>query len=214
MCHRITPLLTEDLQSALDELHRSGHARIPRRDDATVVPDAYPGTQLPLFTLDARGDLQVSELVWGFDAPPQSRSKLVFNTRIETALAQARSGHGLWAQPLLTGRCLVPVSSFYESWTRSAPERGAQVRFTIPGRRIFLLAGVCDSSRFSIVTTEPNADVGAVHSRMPLVLAPGESSIWLGPEYASLSDRSGITLDAVPELRSAAKASANPQLPL
>ena len=214
MCHRITPLLREDLQAALDELHRSGHARIPHREESSPVPDAYPGTQLPLFTLDANGELQVSELSWGFDAPPQSTSKLVFNTRIETALSQARSGRGLWAQPLLTGRCLVPVSSFYESWTRSAPERGAQVRFTLPGRRVFLLAGVCDSSRFSIVTTEPNADVSSVHSRMPLVLAPGESSIWLGPDYAALSDRSGIKLMASPELRSAAKASANPQLPL
>lgn len=199
MCHRITPLVLEDLQSALDELHRSGRARIPQHDASEVVPDAYPGKQLPLFTVDSQGTLQATQLIWGFDAPPGTRSKLVFNTRIETALSQARDGRGLWAKPLVMGRCLVPVTSFYESWTRSAPRRGAQVCFTLPNQRIFLLAAICDDTRFSIVTTQPNADMAPIHSRMPLVLAPGESSIWLGPDYASLADRSGIRLTVTPE---------------
>ncbi len=194
MCHRISPLLIAELREALDELHATGHARIPQRDPKTVVPDAYPGTQLPLFTLDEAGQLQVSELSWGFDAPPGSRSKLVFNTRIETALAQVRSGTGLWAGPIMQGRCLVPVRAFYESWTKEPPRRGAQARFTLPGHRVFLLAGICDHERFSVMTTAPNAAVGAVHSRMPLVLGPGESSIWLHGDYASLSDRSHIPL--------------------
>lgn len=194
VCHRISPLLIAELQEALDELHATGHARVPRRDPKTVVPDAYPGTQLPLFTLDDAGQLQVSELSWGFDAPVGSRSKLVFNTRIETALAQARSGTGLWARPITEGRCLVPVRSFYESWTKEPPRRGAQARFTLPGHRVFLLAGVCDHERFSVMTTTPNAAVGAVHSRMPLVLGPGESSVWLGEGYASLADRTAIEL--------------------
>lgn len=200
MCHRVSPLVIAELRSALEELQRSGHARVPRRDPASVVPDAYPGRQLPLFSVGTDGALEAVELTWGFDAPPGARSKLVFNTRLETALAQARSGRGLWVEPLASGRCLVPVRGFYESWTRSAPQRGAQVRFELPGHSVFLLAAIRNAERVSIVTTEPNASVAPYHSRMPLVLAPGESSIWLGPGFASLADRTHIALDATPEL--------------
>jgi putative SOS response-associated peptidase YedK len=68
----------------------------------------------------------------------------------------------------------------------------------LPGHRVFLLAGVQQAGRFSVVTTAPNASVAPLHSRMPLVLAPGESRIWLSDDYARLADRSALTLDATP----------------
>ena len=199
MCHRIQPLLLSELYEALEALRASGRARVPAREPGVVVPDAYPGTKLPLFIPTQRGSLEAAELRWGFDAPPNASSKLVFNTRIETALSQARAGRGLWSDAILNGRCLVPVRSFYESWTRTPPRRGAQVRFNYPGHQVFLLAGIWQGDRCSIVTTEPNASVAPTHSRMPLVLAPGESSIWLGPDFAGLADRSRIMLDATPD---------------
>ena len=199
MCHRISPLLIAELRAAVEELRQTGRARVPKRDPAVKVPDVYPGKQLPLFVLDEQGALDAAELIWGFDAPPSAKSKLIFNTRIETALTQARTGKGLWAGPITRGRCLVPVRSFYEHWTVQPRRRGAQVRFTLPGHQMFLLAGVCEAGRCSVITTTPNASVAGVHTRMPLVLGPGESSIWLGPDYAQLADRSGITLEAVPE---------------
>lgn len=198
MCHRVSPLVIQELRAALGELEQGRPARVPRRDPSVVVPDVYPGKQLPLFVPDASGALEAIELTWGFDAPA-GHAKLVFNTRIETALQQARSGRGLWAAPIMHGRCLVPVRGFYEHWTRSAPRRGMQVRFELPGHTVFLLAGVWEGDRLSIVTTEPNASVAPVHSRMPLVLGPGESSIWLGPHFARLADRSTLSLAATPE---------------
>ncbi|MDO4806531.1 MAG: SOS response-associated peptidase family protein [Coriobacteriales bacterium] len=199
MCHRISPLLIEELRQALGDMRQTGRARVPRRDARTLVPDAYPGKQMPLFVVDERGELDVAELTWGFSMERGGTSKLVFNTRVETALAQASSGEGLWAGPILSGRCLVPVRGFYESWTKARDRRGTDVRFTMPGRSVFLLAGVCDAERFSVVTTRPNAEVGAYHTRMPLVLGPGESSVWLGEGFRTLADRSHIRLDAVPE---------------
>ena len=199
MCHRIHPLLLSELYEALEALRASGRARVPAREPGVVVPDAYPGTKLPLFIPTQQGSLEAAELTWGFDAPSNASSKLVFNTRIETALSQARAGRGLWSEAILNGRCLVPVRSFYESWTRTPPRRGAQVRFNYPGHQVFLLAGIWQGDRCSIVTTEPNASVAPTHSRMPLVLAPGESSIWLGPDFAGLADRSRIMLDATPD---------------
>ena len=63
----------------------------------------------------------------------------------------------------------------------------------------FLLAGVTDGGRLSIVTTEPNAAVAPVHNRMPLVLGPGESDVWLFGDFASLADRRGVALSSEPE---------------
>lgn len=199
MCHRISPLVIAELKAALEELGVSGHARIPRREPGVVVPDVYPGRQLPLFVTNGSGALEAVELTWGFDAPPGTRSKLVFNTRIETALSQARSGTGLWAAPITLGRCLVPVRGFFEHYTRSSDRRGEQWRFTYPGHNVFLLAGVWENDRVSVVTTVPNADVSPIHTRMPLVLAPGESSVWLGPDFARLADRSAVRLVAEKE---------------
>ena len=199
MCHRVSPLLIAELRAALEERRRSGHARVPEREPGLEVPDAYPGRQLPLFVPGPDGGLEAVELVWGFDNPRQGGG-LVFNTRIETALSQARAGRGLWAEAVARGRCLVPVRAFYERGTRLA-RTGVQVRFTAPGRRVLLLAGVRAGDRVSIVTTEPNGAVAPYHSRMPLVLMPGESGVWLGPGYARLADRAIVPLDAVEEER-------------
>ncbi len=194
MCHRVSPLLLTELEQALENKRTTGHPRVPRRDAKTVVPDAYPGTQLPLFVPGQHDELEATALTWGFGNPGKRTPKLVFNTRIETALAQASSGHGLWSRAILQGRCLVPVRSFYESWTRTPPHRGMEVRFASPQHAVFLLAGIYENDRCSIVTTEPNADVAPHHSRMPLVLAPGESGIWLGPDFAQLANRDAIRL--------------------
>jgi putative SOS response-associated peptidase YedK len=196
MCHRVTPFGLASLEEALLERERSGHARIRERGCAR---DCYPGRQLPLFIVDASGDLSATELTWGFEGVGGTPSKLVFNTRLDTALRHLRDGRGMWAQPLATGRCLVPVRRFWESWTRNAPRRGAEVRFESRDHGMLLLAGVCERGRVSIVTTEPNAEVAPVHSRMPLVLAPGESRVWLSGDVETLADRSHICLAATPE---------------
>ncbi|MEE6146478.1 SOS response-associated peptidase family protein [Olsenella sp. YH-ols2223] len=213
MCHRMSPLQAAEMREALRALRESGRARVPAAG-APAASDAYPGSQVPLFVPDAAGALEVATLSWGFDSPA-SRG-LVFNTRIETALAQARAGRGLWARAASEGRCLVPVRCFYESadagaaaqgekdprseWAAGAPARARrpQWRFRLAGHAVFLLACVADGGRFSVVTCPPNGDVAPVHRRMPLVLAPGESAVWLGPDYASLADRSRVRLDAEP----------------
>ncbi len=71
--------------------------------------------------------------------------------------------------------------------------------FQLPGARAFLLAAVHEGDRFSIVTTRPNASVAPVHDRMPLMLGPGESSVWLGPDFAELANRSTLVLVSDPK---------------
>lgn len=173
-------------------------------EDFAATRDAYPGSQVAAYVLDEDGSLATITLTWGF--PLKGKPHAVFNTRLETALSQAREGRGMWSEAILQGRCLVPVRAFYESHDteRVKSERTGkpvkrQYRFCFPGARAFLLAGVHQDGFLSIITAEPNATVAKVHNRMPLVLGPGESSVWLGPDFASLADRSGIRLSAEPE---------------
>lgn len=207
MCHRMSPLLLRELQEGLKYMQVTGRAYVPRRDPSIVVPDAYPGSQVPLFIPEDDGSLSATQLTWGFPSPAQG-GRTVFNTRIETALRQATDGRGMWVTPITNGRCIVPVRAFYEWWTQpGTPRAGSdgeasgkrsrrpQVAFQLAGHRIFLIACVRQGERFSVVTTEPNASVASVHNRMPLVLGPGESSVWLGNDWPSLADRSAIQLD-------------------
>lgn len=58
------------------------------------------------------------------------------------------------------------------------------------------MAGIFQDGVFSVITTPPNGYMASIHDRMPLVLGKGESSIWLGSDFASLIDRSHISLVA------------------
>lgn len=204
MCYRFTPLSLSEAEGALDALSRTGRATVPVSD--ATPPDARPGATVPLFRLRPDGALEVAEMTWGFEAPWNGAGKLVFNTRLDTAVQHAQRGEGLWARPLLEGRCIVPLRAFWESNTREraagAPTGGRakrQVRFDPAAGRFMLAAAVSEDGRFSVVTTAPNADVAPVHDRMPLVLGPGESHVWLGPDFAMLADRSRIHLRATPD---------------
>lgn len=57
--------------------------------------------------------------------------------------------------------------------------RKPQYRFSNAGGTALLLAGLCLNDRFVLVTCEPDAVVGRVHSRMPLSLTAPEALAWL-----------------------------------
>ena len=191
---------------------------------------AYPGASVPIVVAGPGSGggrqpedpgLKAAVMTWGFwsqhpkpagrpnppDAPPAAlpaekvvaASKLVFNTRLDTGVRQLRAGRGMWADAMANGRCLVPVRAFYENGP--APIR-RPFRFSLAGSSVFLLAGIAEDGRFSIVTTSPNSQVAPVHNRMPLVLAPGESHLWLAGDLRDpavlgrLADRGSVALDA------------------
>ena len=199
------PLTYDEAAAALDAREHRGRAHIARRDEFDPVYDAYPGSEVPAYVMDGAGRLATVKLTWGFAL--EGRRAAVYNTRIETALDQLRRGRrGMWSQAIAQGRCLVPVRAFYEPHATEtvASERTGrpvrrQYRFRLPGAGAFLLAGVQYEGQLSIVTTAPNADVAPVHDRMPLVLGPGESGVWLGPDFTRLAERSGIQLATEPE---------------
>ncbi len=208
MCHHIEPIDYDELGEALARWNLGGRALTQRR---SAPPDAYPGSKVAVALPVYDKGLQAAVLTWGFSRPQpaaenpaaRKRNQPLFNTRLETAVEQARTGRGLWAEAIARGRCLVPVRAFYE-WDGRAEASGSggtpkrECRFTVPGGGVFLLAGLAQEDRFSIVTTTPNHWVAPVHNRMPLVLGPGESRLWLEGDFEALADRGTVELETSP----------------
>lgn len=207
MCHHMMTPSFEQVRAAMNTRSATRRATVPADASGSLAPrEVFPGGQAPVLIPDQTGALTTVTMTWGFEAQRGGRKQLVFNTRLNTALEQARTGRGMWARAILTGRCLVPVGAFFESDDhrtvkdeRTGRTRRLEHRFTLSGHRVFLLAAIAEDGRFSIITTEPNRSVAPVHNRMSLVLGPGESSTWLGPDFATLADRSHITLNTEAE---------------
>ena len=105
-----------------------------------------------------------------------------------------------------SGYCLVPVRAIYESHATERITSGRtgkpvrrQYRFCLPGAHAFLHAAVHADGSFSVVTTTFNASVAPVRDLRALVLGPGESSVWLGPDFTSLSNRDAVRLSVAVE---------------
>ena len=196
MCGRITLLTYDELEEVLEAVKIRQRVRFTY---AISREQARPGSELRAIAHTA-GKLELAPFTWRFSFP--GSKKLIFNTRIESAL----DGTRMWTKPIREGRCVLPVATFFEphgSETSISPRTGKTIKrqyeFASTDGTPLLLAGVQREGRLSVVTTEPNRSVSAVHPRMPLVLRFEEVSDWLGDAYASLADRFQVELVARPE---------------
>lgn len=201
MCGRITMLTSDEIADAIQAIRKRRASRLVRADDAAqqtaMRSQAKPGSVVSVIARDAKS-LYATDMTWGIIAP--WGNKLVFNTRLESALG----GTAMWKGPIREGRCILPAATFFEphatEMTKS-PRTGRPVKqsyeFALPGDEPLLLASVSDQGHLSVVTTEPNATVSPIHPRMPLILRFEEAPLWLEggiDDIAQLADRSAIAL--------------------
>lgn len=92
------------------------------------------------------------------------------NLRAETVLSKFRT----------SGRCLVPASGFYE-W-KVEGSRKQPYYFSPQDEALFAFAALWERDTCTLITTAPNAQVRAIHDRMPLMLARNEYREWLAGE--------------------------------
>lgn len=106
------------------------------------------------------------------------------------ARAESITGNPTWREPFKKRRCLVPASGFYEWHAIDAKTRKPYV-FTVRDSPIFAFAGLWDAWKddqgnwlqsFSIVTTEANELMSAIHTRMPVILHMRDYDRWLERE--------------------------------
>jgi putative SOS response-associated peptidase YedK len=87
-----------------------------------------------------------------------------------------------------SSRCLILADGFFEFTKPADPaqKRKHKWRFTLAGSPIFALAGLWRTDpavgeAFTMLTTEPGADMKPYHNRQVVVLPPVEFARWLNP---------------------------------
>lgn len=153
--------------------------------EASAGAPTYNVTLTSIMPVVARfsGKTAVRPMRWGLigaaaGAAPQ---RLLANARAETARTLPA-----FRQAVASRRCLVPANGFYE-WEE---KRGVKLPhlFTLRGEEPFAFAGIWDPAladipeTYCILTTTPNAVVGLVHDRMPVILTSGAMGRWLGEQ--------------------------------
>ena len=136
--------------------------------------DIRPAEPAPVIRRAPAG-LQLTALRWGW---PGVQGGLLINARAETAAQKT-----LFSRGFRHGRIVLPASGFYE-WTAAREKH----RFRLPARGLLQMAGLYDrfdgEDRFVILTTQANASVRPVHTRMPLLLDAAQAADWLAGDRA------------------------------
>ena len=125
------------------------------------------------FAIRATSDTAValSEMRFGFPPPAPKRPPII-NFRSEGREFENRAGGG---------RCIVPVTGFYEFTGDKYPK----TRWLLSGadQEVLGLTAVWrsgpDGAAFSLLTAEPGPDVAPYHDRGVLPLAPADWADWL-----------------------------------
>lgn len=133
--------------------------------------DFFPKSTAPVIGPENK----VALLKWGF--PMKGISRVIFNARSENL--ESKSIY----KTALEHRCLVPVTSFYE-WDKDK----TKYKIFIETAKLFYLAGLwkeylISGSKvfcYTIITTEPNEQMKKIHNRMPAILTPEQSPLWVG----------------------------------
>lgn len=151
--------------------------------------EVYPDRPAPIIRHAAGGDFELARARWGMPSPSSvlktQRDPGVTNVR-NTASPHWRR----WLGP--AHRCLVPLTSFAEplgagrgnQWFAAADDRpmffaGIETRAWTSVRKV--KDGATTDDLFAFLTTQPNAEVAAVHPKaMPVILIdPSEWESWL-----------------------------------
>ena len=145
------------------EAVRKAGAQAPR-------DEVFPSDGAPVLVL-REGKVVPAVMGWGF--PGMQGGRNVINARAETAEERPMFRDGVAAR-----RCVVPATGFYE-WDQEK----AKYRFILPHANTLYLAGLYNEfqgeRRLLILTTEANASVSFIHSRMPVIIFREMIDTWL-----------------------------------
>jgi putative SOS response-associated peptidase YedK len=174
---------------------------------ALTLSFSYFPTTTPISTT-----LELKMMRWGL-IPPWAKDEKIGDNLINTR-AETISEKFSFKKPFLSQRCLIPADGFYE-WQRKNKEF-TPFRFTIRDNSFFCFAGIWEKwirppksgefnfdtdldepppsqviETFSIITTEANEMISAVHDRMPVIVPENHYLWWLDcrkfePEFTGI----------------------------
>jgi putative SOS response-associated peptidase YedK len=154
--------------------------------DEPVFPryNAAPGQRMIVIPMDDPNKMHLFK--WGL-IPHWARDAKI-GYKLINARGETLQGKPAFRGSLHKGRCLVLADGFYE-WSATTGKK-IPYRIELKNRKLFAMAGLCSQWKdekgkeidtFTIVTTEANKIVGAIHDRMPVILNREWERQWLDP---------------------------------
>jgi putative SOS response-associated peptidase YedK len=132
------------------------------------------------------GARDIDTMTWGLIPERSPEFKMKFSTI--NARSEGVFESRLYKKPILTRRCVIPVSGFFE-WKKKGTSK-RPFRSFLKDSPIMPLAGIWSSWRagtpdeqrsFSIMTTAANSFMEKIHDRMPVILDKKQFD-WLDSE--------------------------------
>lgn len=146
-----------------------------------------PTQQVPIVRLNADGERELVQVRWGL--VPRWAKDPSIGTKMINARAETVATRSAYATAFRRHRCLLPADGFYE-WTMRADGGKQPIRVGMKDGSLFGLAGLHERwlspdgeplDTCTIVTTEANTLLRAVHSRMPVIVPAEAYEAWLDP---------------------------------
>ena len=145
------------------------------KDAATKISsgDFFPKSIIPVETKDDG----IVLMRWGF--PMYQSNQVVFNAREETLAEKP-----MFRRSLVSRRCLIPASRFYE-WDSSKKKLAIHPEdfgmFYMAGLfNEFTLLNGEKQTCVVLITTAPNSQMLSIHNRMPAILTEGTQWLDMG----------------------------------
>ncbi len=157
-----------------------------------------PTQFVPVIRLDPDGQRELAMLHWGL-VPSWAKDKAIGN-RMINARAETLAEKPSFKKAFAHRRCLVLASGFYE-WRQ---QDGAKRPYFISRKDSdpIAMAGLWETWRHdaeslescTIITTEANEFMQALHHRMPAMLAPEQCGRWLDSETVSMAEAADLLM--------------------
>lgn len=153
----------------------------------------------PVAVVPNDGRQQLEFYTWGlipFWAKDPSIGSRMINARAET-LAEKPS----FKSALRQRRCLILADSFYEWKQEPGMKTKTPMRIQLKDGQPFAFAGLwerwkspegTDLRSCTIITTEPNEFMAAIHNRMPVILPSADYMRWIEPESREPEELLGL----------------------
>ena len=147
--------------------------------------NAAPSQLLPVITLGSAG---LSHFYWG-TAPEWSKNKPIGEKIINVRLEQINERPTLRKQ-LKKSRCIIPADGFY-GWKKIGKKTAVPYRIELKPKDLFAIAGVWDEyddedgnmiHTFMMITVPSAGMVAEISERMPAILTPEETVVWMSSE--------------------------------
>lgn len=190
MCGRYNEKLTDhDLVSLFD---------LEQAEPWSPRYNIAPRQPAPVILAEANGRRRMRLLRWGLI--PGWAKEAAVGDRLINARADGLAAKPSFRSAFKRRRCLVPATGFYEWKPAGTVKQPFHICREDGGG--FAFAGLWESwtdpasggqmETFTIITTEPNALLAPIHSRMPVILPEADYPIWLDPGVQDAAQLEGL----------------------